>query len=89
MEESHFFISKESLFVISISVICVFFFWSQNQVTFHYAYLFLLEEISDIPTKVKVDKSKDLIVQLPQLVSRDISFLQNTIINFVINYICC
>ncbi len=57
--------------------------------TFHYAYSFLLKEILDIFRKVKENKWKDLIVQLPQLLSRDISFLQNTIINIVINYICC
>lgn len=39
--------------------------------------------------KVKEDKFKDLIDQLPQQLSGDISFLQNTIINIVINYICC
>ena len=66
----------------------VSFFRSQNQVTFHYACWFLLE-ILDIFQKVKEDKFKDLIVRLSQLLSRDISFLQNTIINIAINYICC
>lgn len=46
-----------------------------NRVTFHYGYLFLLKEIWEIFRKVKEDKSKDLIVQLPQLLSRDNSFL--------------
>lgn len=51
-----------------------------------YSYLKKFETSSE---KVKEDKSKDLIVQLPQQLSGDISFLQNTIINIVINYICC
>lgn len=72
-----------------MSFVFVSFLGSPNQVTFDYVYSVLLKEILVFFRKVKEDKSKDLIVQLPQLLSGDISFLQNTIINIVINYICC